>query len=97
MAKWYIYDTHGDPYFKKERLDFDSWDDMIEHINNNPELKERIETNWAVMHAGSYQDYQINQAYLLLMVAIEKLMSNTVNTEERSKDKICNLGYDMLK
>lgn len=53
--RWCIYDSHGDIWFKSERLDFHSFDEMIEHIKNDEDLLERIEGNWAIMYPGRYK------------------------------------------
>ena len=65
-----IYDTHGDPCFRSERLDFASWDHMVKYVSENPDLKERIETNWAYIRHAPYSESVMMEAALIMSLLI---------------------------
>lgn len=44
---WILWDSHGDIVFKTEKKTFDSWEEMSEYINQDEELIDRLNHNWA--------------------------------------------------
>lgn len=86
MTRWCIYDTHGDVCFKSERLEFDSFKEMIEHINNNDDLLDRLEHNWAIIYPGRYNVSMLDRALICTLIELgmieDKEKEKCSNTEE---------------
>lgn len=73
----YIYDTQGDPCFRSKRLDFDSWDEMVEYVNDKSDLKKRLETNWAFIR---YEPY--TESLFMEMLVVLQIMFSQKEREE---------------
>lgn len=54
---WSIFDTHGDPCFRSEKKDFKSFKEMVDYINNDDELLDRLEHNWACVYPNDFDSY----------------------------------------